>query len=154
MAAEEPRPKDFDPFQALADVDGASSAMANSTDAPRGFMLSLVALIATVFTLINMVPWSVILGLSALSIPLFLWYHLVMRNRPKRRSVVKPSGPYMGYILLFMLILHLSGYWVPSAWGDAGVKWLLMFGTCWLCLSLARSAEMRHRLKDANERPV
>lgn len=154
MAGDRPRPTDFDPHQALADADGASNAMANSTDAPRGFMLSLVALISTVFTLINMVPWSMVLGLSAISIPLFLWYHLAMRKRAKRRSVVKPSGPYMGFILLFMLILHLSSYWVPSSWGEAGAHWVLMFGACWLCVTLARGAEMRHRLRDANERHV
>lgn len=152
--ASESESKEFDPRRALADVDCASSSMVASTDAPRGFMLSLVAVTATIFTLANMVPWSVILGLSVLSIPLFLWYHLVMRKRPKRRTVGKHSGLYMAFIFLFMLALHLSSYWVPSSWWAAGAKWVLLFGVSWFCISLARSAEIRNRLKDANERRV
>lgn len=154
MATEKPWSKDFDPRQALADVDGASSAMVSSTDAPRGFMFSFVALFATVITLINVVSWSVIIGLSALSIPLGLWYYLVMRNRPKPRAVLSHSGPYMGYFLLFMMALQFSRFWTTGSWGEAGAKWLVVFGVCWFCISRLRIAAMRNRLKDANERHI
>ncbi|MGJ9425894.1 hypothetical protein ACHABX_08630 [Nesterenkonia halotolerans] len=154
MASEESRSTDFDPTQALADVDGASSSMVESTDAPRGFLFALVALIATVFALISVVSWWAILGLSAFLVPLFLWYHLVMRRRPKRRPVLERSGVYMGYVLLFCVVLHFSGFWVPGSWGEVVAKWLVVFALAWACISLARGADMRHRLKDANERCV
>lgn len=154
MADDEPWSEDRDPRQALAEVDDASSAMANSTETPRGFMFALVALIATVFTLINMVPWSVILGLNALFIPLGLWYYLAMRKRPKPRPMLNHSGPYMAYVLLLTLVLQFSRFWVTGSWGEAGVKWLVMFGTCWFCVSRMRTSAMRNRLRDARERPV
>ena len=63
MNEEKPRSADFDPRAVLAEVDGASNAMVNSTEAPRGFMLVVAALIATVMALLTVVPWSVIVGL-------------------------------------------------------------------------------------------
>lgn len=154
MASDETRSTNFDPAQALADVDGASSSMVESTDAPRGFMVVLVTVIATVFALINVAPWSVILGLGTLSVPLFLWYHLVMRKRPKRRSALESSGASVGYFLLFGAVLYSSRYWMPGSWEEVAAKWLVMFVLAGASISLARRADLRHRLKDANERYV
>lgn len=154
MASDEARFTGSDPVEALADVDGASSAMVESTDAPRGFMVVLVAVIATVFALINVAPWSVILSLGALSVPLFLWYHLVMRSRPKRRAVLEGSAASMGYFLVFGAVLYSSRYWIPGSWEEVAAKWLVMFVLAWASISLAGKADLRHRLKDANERYV
>ncbi|WMY78761.1 hypothetical protein [Citricoccus sp. I39-566] len=151
MADQDPKP-DRDPRQALAEVDDASSAMANSTDAPRGFMLALVALIATVMTLIGMVSWPVVLGVGALSIPLALWYFLVMRKRPKARPILNHSRSYVGYFLLLILTLQLIRFWEASSWVEAGAKWVLVFGVCWFCISRMRAFAIRDRLKDAHER--
>ncbi|GAA1168990.1 hypothetical protein GCM10009673_27570 [Nesterenkonia sandarakina] len=114
-------------------------------------MVVFVALVATFAALVNTVPWLVILSLGALSVPLFLWYHLVMRKRPKRRPVLERSRPYMGYFLLFYLVLFLSGYWVPDSWGEVAAKWLVVFALAWTFISLARRAELKNRLKDAHE---
>lgn len=154
MTTDDSRSRNTDATQALADVDGASSSMVESTDAPRGFMLTFVAVAATIFALINVVSWSVILGLAVLAVPLFLWYYLAMRNRPKRRPLVKRSLAYMGCFLLFYAVLYFSGYWVPGSWGEVAAKWLVVFVLSWASISLARKAEMRHRLREANERYV
>ncbi|WP_218219956.1 hypothetical protein [Nesterenkonia sp. Act20] len=151
MTSDDSWPTEFNPAQALADVDGASSSMVESTDAPRGFMFALVAVIATVFALINVVSWPVIFGLSALAVPLFLWYYLVMRKRPKRRHALERSKAYLVYFLLFSAVLHLSGYWGPGSWGEVAAKWLVVFALAWTSISLARKADLQHRLKDASE---
>ncbi|NYJ18173.1 hypothetical protein [Nesterenkonia sandarakina] len=151
MTSDDSRSTEFNPTRALADADGASRSMVESTDAPRGFMVVFVALVATFAALVNTVPWLVILSLGALSVPLFLWYHLVMRKRPKRRPVLERSRPYMGYFLLFYLVLFLSGYWVPDSWGEVAAKWLVVFALAWTFISLARRAELKNRLKDAHE---
>lgn len=83
-----------------------------------------------------------------------LWYFLVMRKRPKPRPMLHHSGPYLGYGLLFMLVLQFSRFWVTGSWGEAGIKWLVMFGACWFCVSRMRAAAMRNRLRDAHERAV
>lgn len=154
MTSDDSRSTEFNPTRALADVDGASSSMVESTDAPRGFALTFVGYIATVFAVINVVPWSAIYVLGAFAVPLFLWYYLAMRRRPKRRPLVKRSLAYMGCILLFGGVLYFSGDWVPGSWGEVAAKWLVVFVLSLASIALARKAEMRHRLKEANERSV
>lgn len=151
---EKPRSEDFDARAALAEVDGVSNAMVNSTEAPRGFMLVLVALIATVMALVTVVPWSVILGLFTLGIPLGIWYHLAMRKRPKPRPVTSHSGPYFLSFLLFLLVTQFSRFWEPGAWWEIVGKWLVLFGIIWFSMSRMRTATMNNRVKDANERPI
>lgn len=151
---EEPRSEDFDPQALLAEVDDVSHAMVNSTEAPRGFMLALVALIATVMTLITVAPWTVTLGLCALGVPLGIWYHLVMRKRPKPRTVTSHSGPYLLYFLLMLLVTQFSRYWEPGTWWEVAAKWLVVFGICWYSMSRMRTATVNNRVKDANERPI
>lgn len=154
MTSDDSRSTEFNPSRALAEVDGASSSMVESTDAPRGFMLALVAYIATVFAVINVVSWVVICVLGALAVPFFLWYYLAMRRRPKRRPLAKRSLAYMGCILLFFGVLYLSGFWVPGSWGEVAAKWLVVFVLSLASIALARKTELRHRLKEANERYV
>lgn len=128
--------------------------MANSTDVPRGFMFAWVALIATVMTLIDTVAWPVVLGVGALSIPLGLWHFLVMRKRPKPRPMLNHSRSYVGYFLLLILALQFIRFWQAASWGEAGAKWLLVFGACWFCISRLHAVAMRDRLKDAHERHI
>lgn len=130
-----------------------SVTMANSTEKPR-FLFALVALMATVMTLIGMVPWPVVVGLGALFIPLGLWYSLVMRKRPKPRPMLNHSGSYAGYFLLLILAMQFIRFWQVGSWGEASVTWLLVFGIGWFCIFRTRTAAMRDRLKDAHERPV
>lgn len=154
MTNQKPWSEDFDPRAVLAEVDGASNAMVNSTEAPRGFMLALVALIATLMALITVVPWSVILGLMALGVPLGIWYYLVMRKRPKPRPVTSHSGPYFLYFLLMLVATQFSRFWEPGTWWEVAAKWLVVFGILWFSMSRMRTATVNNRVKDANERPV
>lgn len=154
MAENKPRSEDFDPREMLAEIDGTSTAMVDSTEAPRSFMFTLLALITTVIALLNVVSWPIILGLSTLFIPLGVWRYLLMRKRPKPRPILKHSGPYMGYVLLLILFLQSSRFWEAESWGEVGVKWLVLFGILWLCMSGMRAATIKNRLKDANERPL
>ena len=154
VTEEKPRSEDFDPRAVLAEVDGVSSAMVDSTEAPRGFMLVLVALVATAMALATVVPWPVILGLCALGIPLGIWYYLVMRKRPKPRPVTSHSGPYFLYFLLLLLVTQCSRFWEPGTWWEVVAKWLVVFGILWFSMSRMRTATVNHRVKDANERPV
>lgn len=154
MNEEKPRSADFDPRAVLAEVDGASNAMVNSTEAPRGFMLVVAALIATVMALLTVVPWSVIVGLCALGIPLGIWYYLVMRKRPKPRPVTRHSGPYFLSFLLFLLVTQFSRFWEPGAWWEITVKGLVLFGITWFSMSRMRTATVNNRVKDGNERPI
>lgn len=55
MVDANPWSADFDPREVLAEVDSASNTMVNSTEPPRGFMIALVALIATITALVNVV---------------------------------------------------------------------------------------------------
>lgn len=153
VADEQPIP-DREPCQALTEVDGVSSAMVDATDAPRGFMVALVALMATVMTLVGMAPWPVVLGVGALSIPLGLWYFLVMRRRPRARPMLNHSRSYVGYFLLLIVALQFVRFWEVSSWGAAGAKWLLVFMICWFCVSRLRTTARRDRLKDAHGRPI
>lgn len=148
------RADDFDPRAVLAEVDGVSNAMVNSTEAPRGFMLALVALIATALALITVVPWPVILGLFALGIPLGIWYYLVMRNQPKPRPVTSHSGPYFLSFISFLLVTQLGRFWEPGTWWEVAAKWVVLFGVCWFCTSRMRAATMKNRVQDANERHI
>ena len=45
MTDENPWPADFDPREALAEADGASEAMGNSTEAPRIFTVVLTVVL-------------------------------------------------------------------------------------------------------------
>ncbi|MFJ6419194.1 hypothetical protein [Paeniglutamicibacter sp. NPDC091659] len=154
VTEEKPRSEDFDPRSVLAEVDGVSNAMVNSTEAPRGFTLVLVALIATVMALITVVPWPAILGLCALGIPLGIWYYLVMRKRPKARPIRSHSGPYFLSFLLFMLVMQFSRFWEPGTWWEVAAKWVVLLGVGWFCMSRMHTATVNNRVKDANERPI
>lgn len=48
---EQPPPPDLDPRLALAEIDGASGPMVNSTEGPRGFMLAAVLIVLTILAL-------------------------------------------------------------------------------------------------------
>ncbi len=146
--------EDFDPREMLAEIDGTSTAMVGSTEAPRSFMFTLLALLTTVITLLDVVSWPMILGLFTLFIPLGLWYYLLMRNRPKARTVLSHSGPYIGYGLLFGLVMQFSRFWEAESWGESVAKWLVVFTILGFCISRMRSATIKNRLKDANERPL
>lgn len=154
MTENKPRAEDYDPGEILAEIDGTSTAMVDATEAPRSFMFTLLALSTTVITLLDVVSWPMILGLFALFIPLGLWYHLLMRNRPKARPVLKHSGPYIGYGLLLGLVMQSSRFWEVESWGEGGAKWLVVFGILGFCMSRMRTATIKNRLKDANERPL
>ncbi|NUL44968.1 hypothetical protein F7P69_07130 [Cellulosimicrobium funkei] len=146
-----PRSEDFDPREVLAEIDGTSKEMVASSEAPRSFMVAFVALVATIFALLNVASWPIIYGLSALSIPLGVWYYLLMRKRPKPRASLSPSGAYVAYFFLLMLVLQFSRFWEPGSWGGVTAKWLALFVLLWFSLSGLRTAAMKKRLKDANE---
>ncbi|MHA7304096.1 hypothetical protein ACX80E_02445 [Arthrobacter sp. TMN-49] len=154
MVDANPWSANFDPREVLAEADNASNAMVNSTEPPRGFMITLVALIATITALVNVVSWSVILGLAAFVVPLGIWYYLMMRKRPKPRVVLSHSGPYLGYALLLMLVVQFSRFWATGSWGEVAAKWLVTFWICGFCMSRMRTSMMKNRIKDANERPI
>lgn len=145
------RSEDLDPREVLAEIDGASNEMVASSEAPRSFTVAFVALVATIFALLNVVSWPIIYGLSALSIPLGVWYYLLMRKRPKPRAPLSPSGAYVAYFFLLMLVLQFSRFWEAGSWGRVAVKWLALFVLLWFSLSGMLTAAMKKRLKDANE---
>lgn len=72
MADEKQSSAEFDPKEVLARLDGTSSAMVDSTEAPRSLRFVFIALIATVVALLNVVSWPALLALSTLGIPLGL----------------------------------------------------------------------------------
>lgn len=154
MEEETQKPDGLGPREMLAEIDSASTAMVGSTEAPRSLMFTLLALLTTVITLLDVVSWPMILGLFTLFIPLGLWYHLLMRNRPKARTVLNHSGPYIGYGLLFGLVMQCSRFWEVESWAEGGAKWLVVFGILGFCMSGMRTATIKNRLKDANERPL
>ena len=141
-----------DSRRALTEVDRASSVMVASSDPPRWFTLVFVALVATIFSITNLVSWAAILSLLALMIPLGLWYLLLMRNRPRPRHPLRASGAYLGYGLLLMAVLHVSGWWVPEAWAEVGAKWIVLFAACWFCVWRLHAMSVRDRLREAQEK--
>lgn len=143
-----------DPRRALAEAERASRAMVASSNPPRSFMLAFVALVATLFTLMDRVSWAVNLGLVALAIPLGLWYFLLMRGRPRPRHPLRSSGAYVGFGLLLMAVLHGSGWWVPGSWAEVAVKWIVLFAGCWFCISRLQAMSVRDRLREAREKHV
>lgn len=149
-----PLSRGFDPRTALAEVDDAVHTMAENTEAPRSIMIALLAVIATTFALIDVVPWSVTLGCFGLLIPLGIWYFVSMRKRPKARTSISHSGPYMVYVLLFMLVLQGVRFWEAIQWWEICAKWLLIFGLGWFAASRMRAATIKSRVKDANGRPI
>lgn len=154
MPDEKLPPPDLDPRAALAEIDGASGAMVNSTEAPRAFMLAVVLIVSTILALVNAVPWPVLLGVGALLIPLGVWYMLLMRKRPRPRPMLSHSGPYVGNVLLLMLFMQFGLFWEVRSWWEIATKWLVVFAVCWYAMSRTRMVAIRNRLKDANERPV
>ncbi|MGO2053703.1 MAG: hypothetical protein ACTH2H_13080 [Glutamicibacter sp.] len=144
----------YEPREALAEIEDASEAMVGATEAPRKIMYAVLAFVATVCTLANYVSWPAFFALFLLIIPLGFWYFLLMRKRPRARPVLRHSGRYMGYVLLFMLTLQVANFWEPGSWGEAGLKWLALFGVLCLCMTGMRTATIKNRLKDANERGV
>lgn len=154
MSDEKSWPAGFDPREALAEADGASGAMVRSTEAPRGFMLALVLMISTVMALLGVASWQVLLGIGALAIPLGIWYVLLMRKRPKPRTILSHSGPYMLNVFLLVLVLQGSRFWEALSWLEVFAKWVVVFSICWYATSRMRTSAIKNRLKDANERPV
>ncbi len=154
MAENKPRSEGLDPRTMLADIDGTSAAMVSSTEVPRSFMFILLALMTTVVALLGVVSWPMIFVLCALFIPLGIWWYLLMRRRAKPRPILKHSWPYIGYVFLLMLVLQFSRFWEVGEWGEVGVKWLVLFGILGFCMSGMRTAAIKNRLKDANERPL
>ena len=144
----------YEPREALAEIEDASEAMVGATEAPRKIMYAMLAFVATICALANYVSWPVFCALLLLIIPLGFWYVLLMRKRPKARPILKHSGRYMGYVLLFMLTLQVASFWEPGSWGEVGLKWLALFGVLCLCMTGMRTATIKNRLKDANERDV
>lgn len=142
-------PRDYK--QALAAVDNASTVMVRSTDAPPGFMTAFAALTATILTLIGMVPWSMVLSVAALWIPLALWYFLYMRKRAKPRSILKPSRAYIGYFLLLVLLMQFIRFWEPSSWGEAAAQWFVIFLIFWACVAGMRIAWRKDRVREGHE---
>lgn len=132
--------------EALAEIDGAFSDMVNSTEAPRGFMVALVLLLAAILALAKIASWPVVFGLVALLAPLGLWYWLVRWKPPKPRTVLSRSGPYVGYALV--LLMQASMFWEVFA------KWIVLVADCWFGVSRMRTTAISNRLKDAIERPV
>lgn len=147
-------PADFDPRAALAEASGASGAMVDNTEAPRSFAAAMAAIVSAIFALIHAVPWGATLGVAALLLPLGIWYYLLVRGRPRPRTVLSHSGTYVGHCLLMGLGLQVARFWEALSWWEVGAKWLLLFVVLCFCLSRMRSAAIRNRLEDANERPV
>ncbi len=108
-------------------------------------MLVLLALITTIIALLNFVSWSVILGLSALLVPLGLWYYLASRGKPAPRPAPSHSGPYMIYVILLVLVMQFSRFWEVESWGEAGAKWLVLFVVFGICLAGMRAAARKNR---------
>lgn len=136
--------------QALVEINDASTAMASSTDAPPGFLAALAGLVATVLTLIGIVPWPVVLAVSILGIPLALWYVLYMRKRAKPPSVLKPSRASFGYLLVLILLMQFIRFWEVSSWVEAGAQWLVVFMIFWGCVTGMRVAWRKDRVREAH----
>lgn len=136
--------------QTLAEIDNASTAMVNSTDAPPGFLTVFAALVATVLTLIGIVSWPVVLAVATLGIPLALWYVLYMRKRAKPRSILKPSRAYFGYLLVLILLMQFIRFWEVSSWGEAVAQWLVIFVIFWGCATGMRVAWKKDRVREAH----
>lgn len=145
--------EEFNPRDVLTEIDGTTNAMVIAMEPPRIFMVALVAFVATFIALINAVPWPALIGLSTLGIPLGIWYYLMMRKRPKARTIMSHPGSYIGYSMLLMLLMQSSRFWVVSQWWEVTAKWVGVFAICWFCLSRMRTASIKNRVKDANERP-
>ncbi|THJ68491.1 hypothetical protein E8P82_00820 [Arthrobacter echini] len=123
--------------------------MPSSREAPRGFMLVLLVLLTTIIALLNFVSWSVILGLSALLVPLGLWYYLASRGKPAPRPAPSHSGPYMAYVILLLLAMQSSRFWEVASWGEAGVKWLVLFVVLGICMNGMASATRKNRAQQS-----
>lgn len=154
MIEEKPWSTSFSPATALGEAIEATDSMANNTEAPLSMMFVLLVIISTVFALVDVVPWSVTFSLLGLLIPVGVWYYLVMRKRPKRRTVLSHSGPYMVYVLLFMLVIQAGRFWEANLWWEIVAKWLLIFSLGWFTTSRMRTETIKNRIKDANERPI
>lgn len=146
-------PAGYAPGDALAEAERAADRMVSAAEVPKGFLLAMSGLVATLFSLFHVVPLPVLLGLLSLSIPLGTWYYLLMRARPKPRIMLKHSGPYIGYALLLALMVQASRFWEALLWWEVAAKWLATFVLFWFLTSRLRDAEASSRLKDANERP-
>ncbi|MFF5794463.1 hypothetical protein ACFY5D_20665 [Paeniglutamicibacter sp. NPDC012692] len=147
------KPAGFGPDDALAEVEKAAGRMVGAAEMPKSFLLAMVALVATIFALFHVVPMPVSLGLLLLGIPLVIWYYLLVRVRPKPRTMLKHSGPYVGYALLLSLIFQATRFWEALLWWEVAAKWVVTFALAWFLLTRLLDAEAKSRLKDASEHP-
>ncbi|MFJ6418368.1 hypothetical protein [Paeniglutamicibacter sp. NPDC091659] len=146
-------PEHYRPHDALAEAERVAERLVGATQVPKSFLLAMAALVATLFSLFHVVPMSVSLSLLLLAIPMGAWYYLLMRARPKPRTMLKHSGPYVGYALLLSLIFQASRFWEGLLWWEVSVKWVLTFALSWFLLSRLLDAEANSRLRDASEHP-
>ncbi|ASN40451.1 hypothetical protein CGQ24_16500 [Arthrobacter sp. 7749] len=154
MSDQHPSLHPSEALKALAEVERASISMAEKAEPSRLFMIAMVAIISTVMALIHAVPWGVSLSILGLGIPLSIWYFMTMRKRPKPRTILSHSGPYMRYALLMVLVTQAGRFWEAHLWWEIGAKWIAVFVLLHFCISRMRIAAIKNRVKDANEHSV
>lgn len=138
----------------LAEIERAAMAMSQRAEVPRWFLLSLVAVIAAVFTSFNVAHWGLAPGLALLGIPCCIAHILLRQQRPKNRTPAKRSTKYMGWALAMVALVQASVWWIPASAWHVALKGVVLFLLLTFLVMWMSGAEMEARVAESHERAV
>ncbi|MFJ2146410.1 hypothetical protein ACIOJF_14060 [Glutamicibacter sp. NPDC087831] len=138
----------------LSQAERSSADSVHSTAAPRAFMIVLGIVSAAIISLYGVIDTALWHWSPVLFAPLIAWYALWARQRPKRRPALKHSGKYIAVMLLMMLALQFSNFWMPQTWLFAILKFLALVAVFTGALWIMRRETIKSRIKDGNEQAI
>ncbi|MGH3652316.1 hypothetical protein [Glutamicibacter sp.] len=147
-------PSEREAASLLAAAKEAASGTVSATEAPQAFMIVLAILSAAIFSLYGVIDTALWYWSPALFAPLIAWYVLWARQRPKRRPALRHSGKYIAVMLLMMLALQFSNFWIPQTWLIAILKFLALVAVFTGALWIMRRETIKSRVKDGNEQAI
>ncbi len=138
----------------LSQAERSSADSVYATEAPKAFMIVLAILSAAIFSLYGVIDTALWYWSPVLFAPLIAWYVLWARQRPKRRPALRHSGNYIAVMLLMMLALQFSNFWIPQTWLSAILKFLALVAVFTGALRIMRRETIKSRVKDGNEQAI
>lgn len=135
----------------LAQAEQAAAGSALGSEAPARFIFLMAFLFAAILSTYGLIETALWYWSFLLFLPLFLWYFLASRKRPKPRAALKHSGKYMWAVFLLIGGTQFSNFWLPQTWVLALAKFALLFVVLICAFWLMRRESIKSRIKDGNE---